>query len=123
MRSTRRVAVGERARQVLGQVQVESAAEGCVQLSHAQGNPEQGHSPFDHPANQKTVVLLTPVRHGLHSSMRRLADSLRVHIEAAAENNTIKPIEDSVEFRLLGKRWNYDRHATGGKDTIEVASV
>ena len=102
VRAAGRVAVRQGPRQVFGQVQVEGAAAGDVELLHAEADAQDGHLPLDDPADQEAVALVAALGHGLDGGVRWLLPS-RVHVEAAAQDDAVQPVEQGIDLGSLAR--------------------
>src|SRR5947209_20094077 len=69
MRLSGRVLVRHGARQVFGQVQVQGAAAGDIELLHTDADSEDGQLPLDQPAKEGAIAVIAARSHRLHGGV------------------------------------------------------
>jgi hypothetical protein len=55
--------------------------------------------------------------------MRCLLVATRIHVQAAAQEDTIQPIQESIDFALFADRRKDDREPSGRENGIAVARI
>ena len=116
-----RILVGNRPRQILGQVEEERSPLGDVQQLHAAADREHGHVPGTDVLGEQAVEVLPPRVHRPHRRVWHVAVTAGIEVGSTDHHDPVEHVEKPDEVVLVGQGGEDHGDATRRGDAVEIA--